>query len=104
MDKLYKSTVNELLYYCVQLCGNQHDAEDLVQDTYLTAFQKLEQYKYDKNFKGWLHTIALHKFYNKIRDEKPQLFADENTDIIPEDELLGPENISEKNEDRKSVV
>lgn len=98
MDKLYKSTVNELLYYCVQLCGNQHDAEDLVQDTYLTAFQKIEQYKRDENFKGWLHTIALHKFYNKIRDEKPQLFADENTDIIPEDELLGPENISEKNE------
>lgn len=98
MDKLYKSTVNELLYYCIQLCGNQHDAEDLVQDTYLTAFRKLEQYKRDENFKGWLHTIALHKFYNKIRDEKPQLFTDEDTDTIPEDELLGPENISEKNE------
>lgn len=98
MDKLYKSTVDELSYYCTQLCGNKHDAEDLVQDTYMTAFQKIEQYKRDENFKGWLHTIALHKFYNKIRDEKPQLFIDEDTDTIAEDELLGPENISEQKE------
>ena len=74
MTEIYNITCKELLYYCLKLCGNENDAEDLLQDTYLTVFEKLSQYRRNKNFKGWLHTIAFHKYYNKIRDEKPYLW------------------------------
>lgn len=97
LDELYRDTSEELSYYCRRLCGNKHDADDLVQETYLTAFQKLEQYRQDKSFKAWLHTIALHKFYNRIRAEKPQLFT-EGIDDIYEDELKGPESYAENRE------
>jgi len=103
MDELYKCTVNELRYYCSQLCGNSQDTEDLIQETYMTAFSKLEQYRRDENFKGWLHTIALHKFCNRIRDEKPQLRSDENIEYLAEDELCGPESLAENNEIRKML-
>jgi len=89
MTEIYNITCKELLYYCLKLCGNENDAEDLLQDTYLTVFEKLSQYRRNKNFKGWLHTIAFHKYYNKIRDEKPYLWIEsgeiqENESEIPD--------------------
>lgn len=94
-EQLYKLTADELSYFCTRLCGNRENAEDLVQETYMTAFEKLDQYRRDESFKGWLHTIALHKFYNTLRKEKPMLFADNEIDEAVEDELYGPENHAE---------
>lgn len=97
MEALYRSTCDELACYCVQLCGNEHDAQDLMQDTYLTAFEKLYQYRRDDNFKGWLHTIARNKLYNKIRDEKPQIFTELSEEIIDdEEEIYAPEGYAER--------
>lgn len=105
IEELYKSTCDELFYYCRQLCGNEYDAEDLLHDTYLTAFEKLNQYRRDDNFKGWLHTIALHKYYNKLRAEKPQLRADEfSEDYMEEEEICIPQEYSEQKELQKMLM
>lgn len=99
ISDLYSCTYKELLYYCYRLCKNDHDAEDLVQDTYLTALEKLEQYRIDENFKGWLHTIALHKFYNKRRSERPEIWTEDIINSIPaEGELSCPEEYAENRE------
>lgn len=105
MEKIYELTSSELFCYCQQLCGNEHDAQDLFQDTYLTAFEKLDQYRRDENFKGWLHTIALHKYYNKLRAEKPQLRVDEpNETVAEEGELYAPESYSERAEIQRIIT
>ena len=105
IEKIYKSTCDELFCYCCQLCGNEHDAEDLMQDTYLTVFEKIKQYRRDDNFKGWLHTIALHKFYNKLRVEKPQLRTYESEEPIEAvEEIYSPETYAEKKELQKILT
>ncbi len=102
MEKIYESTCDELFCYCLQLCGNEHDAQDLMQDTYLTVFEKLEQYRRDDNFKGWIHTIALHKYYNRLRAEKPQLRTEEPDESVETvSELYAPESYAEKKELQK---
>ncbi|MCM1529451.1 MAG: RNA polymerase sigma factor [Alistipes sp.] len=98
VTELYNRTYKELYYYCSRLCRNDQDAHDLVQDTYLTAFEKLEQYRYDDNFKGWLHTIALHKYYNKRRSERPGIWEEIAEDIPAEEELSCPEEYAENRE------
>lgn len=97
MTEIYNRTYKELAYYCLKLCGNAQDSEDLIQDTYLTAFEKLSQYQRDESFKGWLHTIAFHKYYNRLRDEKPCLFTDE-PESTAEEELCCPEEYAENRE------
>ena len=97
METLYRSTCDELACYCIQLCGNEQDAQDLMQDTYLAAFEKLYQYRRDDNFKGWLHTIARNKLYNKIRDEKPQMLTELTEEVIDdEEEIYAPEGYAER--------
>lgn len=95
-EELYKNTVDELSYFCSRLYKNKEDADDLLQETYLTAFQKLDQYRTDKNFRGWLHTIALHKYCNQIRSEKQ--WTEDAADTTEESELYAPENYAERRE------
>ena len=54
----------ELTRFCVKLCGDVHDAEDLFQDTWARALDRLEQYDASQNFKSWLFTICANIFKN----------------------------------------
>ena len=42
----------------MKLCGNRADAEDLVQETFLQAFRKWEQFEGRSSPSSWLYTIA----------------------------------------------
>ncbi|MFZ5951958.1 MAG: RNA polymerase sigma factor [Candidatus Rifleibacteriota bacterium] len=51
--------------------GNRlQDAEDLAQETFLTAYNKLDQFKNSGSFSGWLISIAKNLFIDKVRREK----------------------------------
>ena len=54
VDK-YKGAVHALAY---RKTGNFHTAEDITQDAFLTAYQKLSTLKTWRHFPGWLYRIA----------------------------------------------
>lgn len=49
-----------------RLCGNQHDAEDLTQETFIRVFRSLNNYK-PGTFEGWLHRITTNLFLDMVR-------------------------------------
>lgn len=60
-----------LLYrYAYRLCGSTADAEDLTQQTYLIAHEKLHQLRDASSAKSWLCTILRHA-YLKLRQGRP---------------------------------
>ncbi|MDA0280785.1 MAG: RNA polymerase sigma factor [Proteobacteria bacterium] len=56
--------------YLVRLCKNYDLADDIAQETFLTAFRKLQSYKGEGNFSGWLFRIAHNFFLQHIRRTK----------------------------------
>ena len=43
------------------MTGNQRDAEDVLQDVFITAFKNIKQLKQPENFGGWLRRITLNE-------------------------------------------
>lgn len=59
-----------------RMTGNEHDAEDVVQEAFLRAFRRLDQYDERARFSSWLYRIAANCAYDllrarKRRDEEP---------------------------------
>ena len=59
-----------------RMTGNEHDAEDVVQEALLRAFRRLDQWDERARFSTWLHRIAANCAYDVLRarrrrDETP---------------------------------
>ncbi|HHW30217.1 MAG TPA: sigma-70 family RNA polymerase sigma factor [Clostridiaceae bacterium] len=61
--ELVKQYENLVFTICLSFTRNYFDAEDLAQETFLSAYNNIDNFD-GKNFKGWLTTIAA----NKCRD------------------------------------
>lgn len=54
------------------LTKNEHEAEDLVQETYLRAYRFFHKFEPGTNCRAWLLSIQRHLFINRYRQTKKQ--------------------------------
>jgi len=72
-------------HFLCRMLGNEEDANDLAQDTFVRVFQHCARFKPDARFTTWLYTIAgnLARNHHRWRSRHPTVSidaADENTD------------------------
>jgi RNA polymerase sigma-70 factor, ECF subfamily len=53
-----------------RMTGNQHDAEEVVQEAFLRAYQKLGQFAARANFGTWVYRIAANYAIDRMRQKK----------------------------------
>lgn len=58
----------------VRLCGNTTDGEDLAQETFVTAFRRIGQFRGDADFGSWAYRICVNLWKNRVRYEKRRMF------------------------------
>ena len=97
---------NQKLYRVVRsYLKNQREVEDIMQDTYLRAFEKLAQFRHDAQFSTWLIRIGINMALARLRKykqlaEAPSDLVDYNVLPISDTTPMDPENIIIRNESR----
>ena len=64
--------IDKLYAHAMRKTGNQQDAHDLVQETYLKAFAAFDQYQQGTNIKAWMHRILENTYINSYRKQQNQ--------------------------------
>lgn len=73
----------------VRLMGNETDAEDVLQDTFLKAFEHLKDFREDSRFYTWLVRIAVNEGLMKLRKRRSDK-AQPVEDNVDEDGQVTP--------------
>ena len=101
-DELVRQHADRVYRLAYRLSGNQHDAEDLTQETFIRVFRSVQNYQ-PGTFEGWLHRITTNLFLDMVRrrgrvrmeslpDDYDRVPADEpNPEQIYHDSRLGPD-------------
>jgi len=66
-SEIYKLFSSKLFAVCLKYSRNHVDAEDNLQDAFVTIFEKMSQYSYKGSFEGWLKRIAVNTVLQKYR-------------------------------------
>ncbi|ALJ06824.1 RNA polymerase subunit sigma-70 [Pseudalgibacter alginicilyticus] len=76
--ELYKLYSSKLFSICLKYSRNYAEAEDNLQDAFLTIFDKIEQYKHKGSFEGWIKRITVNTVMQRYRKEKVFDIVNEN--------------------------
>lgn len=87
--ELYKLYKNKLFSVCLKYSKNYAEAEDNLQDAFVTIFKKIDQYKHKGSFEGWLKRITINTALQLYRETT--VFSLVNEDAI-EDVTIDIEN------------
>jgi RNA polymerase sigma-70 factor (ECF subfamily) len=101
VDK-YKNIVFNI---ALRISKNKEDAEELVQDTFLKAFQKLNTFKSKSKFSTWLYRIAYNLAVSKSRKKviKTEHFDDYVNEIIDYENIFNELEDTELKERQKLI-
>lgn len=95
-ERIYELYAKALFNTCCRIVDNEADAEDLMQESFIEAFRKIDTYRGEGEFAGWLKRIAINNSINFLRKRKRLVSLDEGyveiPDNQPEDESIS-ENI-----------
>lgn len=60
-EELYNASKRSVYFICTKMLSSEHDAKDAMQNTYITAYQKLSSLDDGANFLKWINGIAANK-------------------------------------------
>lgn len=104
-EVLYTETCQSVYFLARNMVKSDEDAMDIVHDSYICVFQKLDNIKNAAGFKSYLRTTVVNRCKNYLRKKKPLYLSDmtedgtelelEDTDGVIPGELVGNEDVIE---------
>jgi len=87
--KIYQLFSPILYGLCLKYMRNEDDAKDVFQEAFVIAFQKMDQFKFEGSFEGWIKRIFINKLLETLKKKKKDVFFLDvfETEVVEEEEL-----------------
>ncbi len=92
--EVYKTYYKAMYNSALRILNNEFDAEDIMQESFLVAFTKLEHFKNEVSFGAWLKKIVINKSLTQLK--KKRQFNEVSLEVVTEikSEEINYQNIS----------
>lgn len=88
--QLYKLYSRAMYNTACRITKNEQDAEDILQESFISAFEKLKSFSGNSTFGAWIKRIVVNKSINLLRKRHLHMLSLENSDLdMAEDERDG---------------
>lgn len=71
--QLYKQYCDGMFCVAMRFLKNEDDAEDVLQESFIKAFQRIDQFKGEVTFGAWLKKIVVHRSIDFLKSKKQQM-------------------------------
>src|SRR5215203_7287030 len=68
-ERLYRQHVSRVFSLCARMAGDRQRAEELTQDVFVRAWEKLHLFRGESSFGTWLHRLAVNVVLNDRKSE-----------------------------------
>lgn len=91
--KVVKRYQQSVYNVCYRMLGERMEAEDLAQESFIRAYERLETFDVERPFGPWIRKVAANSCLNHIQAQKPESYElDEERDRSPAAEGEEPES------------
>ena len=91
-SKLYYQYSNAMYNICYRMMKSSAHAEDILQDAFITVYEKLASFRFDASLGAWIKRIVINKCINALREQNKMLFEHLDPITVPNtDHSIGPE-------------
>lgn len=103
--ELYAQTGRSVYFNCLKLTGDEHLAQDILQDTFVTAYEKISQLDKPESFPAWINRIAVNKckMYFRKTSAEPLEDIGGSVDELTEDNSFDDSHIFDESK-RRAVM
>ena len=68
-ERLYRDHVDRVYSLCARMAGDRNTAEELTQDVFVRAWEKLALFRGESSFGTWLHRLAVNVTLNQLKTD-----------------------------------
>ena len=101
IEELYRTYVDIVYRYIRSISQDGSLAEEVTQETFFKALEKIDQFRGDCDVRVWLCQIAKNTLYDHLKKQKKQLLGDEK---LEKTESAGGELLEEKLAQRSQAM
>ena len=96
--ELYRLYSKAMLNVAFRIVGSVDEAEDVLQDAFVDAFNRIRDFRQETTFGLWLKQIVVHRAINMLRKRKLEMveLGEDQLDNIPDEEEEDDEEIQYK--------
>ncbi|KXX68877.1 RNA polymerase sigma factor [Flammeovirga sp. SJP92] len=91
--ELYQQYSKAMYNICVRIINNLEEAEDILQEAFLSAFRNLDQFKGTSSFGSWLKRIVVNHSINHVKKRRLELVEMEEGRIPDREDNDGDQDI-----------
>lgn len=76
-EQIYNTYFRSVYLYAMQLCGNEHTAEEITSETFFKAIHAIDSFRGDCDMRVWLCQIAKNTYYSYLKKNSKVSHIDE---------------------------